>query len=276
MFILDESYKEDPDYPIKGSYTDRYLYYRGRQDDIDADVCEAYTKMYLSHPLISKAAEVRKQPGTMHKYEIWDGTYVYRGETLINCLQLLLQIVNYENPGEKITKNDNERIKRALQESEILNRNPKLRDKLELFAKLCYEVGNFFPIPYEKGYSLNIAKGSLKRRGNHYMFSDSSDTYFEVCYNYFVHQQSCCRLTRYIDEKYGNWKKRYCKEGGWEQFVEDNMFDSFVCDGKPIKMWNNTADGFAKDLERYLDTAITALSERKEKVEKAWKVPSNS
>lgn len=267
MFILDEAYKGDPDYPVKGSYADRYLYYRGKKDDIDADVCEAYTEMYLSHPLISKEAEVRKQPGTTHKYEIGDGPYVYRGETLINCLQLLLQIVNYENVNEKITSRDIDKIRKALHESVILKEKPGLTGKVELLVKLCYGKGNFFPIPFVSGYSLNIAKGRLKARGNHYTFSDSSDTYFEVCYNYFVRHQSYCQLTRFIEEKYKNWKERYCKEGGWEQFIKDNKFESFVCDGKPVKMWNNTENGFVKDLENYLDMAIAALSEREKELQ---------
>ena len=266
MFILDEIYKEDPDYPANGSYSDRYLYYRGKKDDIDADVCETYTKMYLSHPLITSGAEVRKQLGTTHKYEILDGTYVYRGETIINCMQMLLQIVNYENLCEKITSRDIDTIRKSLKESVILKENPGLREKIEHFVKLCYGEGNFFPIPFVSGYSLNIAKGRLKTRGNHYIFTDSSDTYFVVCYYYFVHHQSYCQLTRFI-EKYENWKERYCKEGGWEQFIKDNKFESFVCDGKPIKMWNNTEKGFVKDLGNYLDMAIAALSEREKELQ---------
>lgn len=266
MFILDELYKEDKNYPITGSFCDRFLYYRGKDDDIDADVCIQNINMYYdTTPLISHDAEIRMQRDynkSQKKYEIIDADYSYRGETIINCMQLLLQIVNYENTIERVTSSDIEKIKMCLKNSAILKKNPILEEKLETFVKKCYGKGNFFAIPFVDGYSLNRAKGVLKQSGNNYIFLDSSDTYFRVCYNYFVKGINACRLTKLIDEKYLNWKERYCGEKGWERFIEDNQFGGFVKNGIPFKMWNNTERGFAKDLESYLDLAIKALSGR--------------
>lgn len=266
MFILDELYKEDKMYPHTESYSERFLYYRNQKDDIDADVCYQLLELYCkTNPMISQKAVIVEQPSkkkTSSKYQIIDNDMIYRGETLINCMQVLLQIVNYENDLEKITTKDIDKIREGLKASTILKQNFQLRNKLEEFVMRCYGGGNFFAIPYVEGFSLNQAKAKLKQQGNRYTFLDSSDTYFKVCYNYFTKGTNCCQLTRFIEEKYINWKERYCVEGGWDIFIKDNNFSSFMNNNEPIKMWNNTKDGFAKDLERYLDIAINALSER--------------
>lgn len=266
MFILDELYRTDEMYPHKGSCVEKFLYYREQKDDIDADVCYQNVKQYCKkNPLISKDATIEKQHSnnkSSSKYQINDNGMVYRGETLINCMQVLLQIVNYENELERITSDDIDKIRDGLKNSSILNENLMLKEKLEDFVKHCYSGGNFFAIPYISGFSLNQAKVKLKQRGNRYTFVDSSDTYFKVCYNYFVEGVNGCQLTRFIEEKYLNWKKRYYGKEGWLLFINDNCFSSFMVNNKPIKMWNNTKDGFVKDLERYLDIAINALSDR--------------
>lgn len=276
MFVLDKLYQKDPNYPEKGSYIEKYLFYRAQKDDIDADVCEEYVNMYLAHPIIGVHAEVRRQPGTCNKYEITDGRNIYRGETLVNCMQILLQIVNYEKKQERIFSSDIDEIKQGLDYSTILNENPRLREKVEHFVCLCYGEGNFFPIPYEEGYSLNIAKGKLKSQGNNHTLADSSDAYFDVCYNYFNNKQIYCSLVRLIDEKYPVWKKRYCTTGGWETFIQDNHFHDFVSLGVPKKMWDNTENGFVHDLESYLDAVCTALTKREAEVKKAWKKPDRT
>lgn len=266
MYLLDELYKDNENYPVDGSFIDKFLFYRKQDDDIDVDVCEQNIKIYRSlNPLIKDSAEIVKQPRDNKlnkKYEIHDGNNIYRGETIISCMQLLLQIVNYTNPEEKIYSKDIDKISNDLKL--FISKNPKFENLLNQFAKKCYSEGNFFAIPFISGYSLNQAKGKLKESGRKYTFIDSSDTYFKVCYNYFTKGINCRELTEYIDKQYSVWKNRYCKKGGWESFLEDNQFHSFVDNNEPKKLWNNTNDGFIKDLENYLNLAIKALTDREE------------
>ena len=170
MFLLDELYKDDEAYPLKGGYVDKFLYYREQDDDIDADVCLRNAEIYLkTNPLVSAQAEIVPQPERNEsgkKYEIHDGSIIYRGETLINCMQFLLQIVNFENENEKIWAKDYEEIRNGLNHSRILNvHDGKLRDLTEQFVEKCYCSGNFFAIPFSHGASLNLAKGRLKKQG---------------------------------------------------------------------------------------------------------------
>lgn len=55
--------------------------------------------------------------------------------------------------------------------------------------------------------------------------------------------------------------------------MEDNWFEDFVQDPKPIRLWVNKENSFAYDLEAYLDKANSALSKRKEHIKVAWKDP---
>lgn len=265
-FILDELYSADTEYPRKGSEIDRFLYYRKKGDDIDADVCKKNLEMYCkNNPELSSELEIVLQPKinkSKMKYQIIKDGQKYRGETLVNCMQLLLQIVNYENPIEKIVATQVDEIKELLQKSKILKENNGLKEKLNVFVRECYGAGNFFAIPFVEGASLNTSKGKLKEYGYNFVFSDSSYTYLKVCAEYFIEGRNICQLTKRIDEKYPNMKELYSGKKGFETFVSNNKFNSFFENGKPIKFWNNTGD-FIKDLNNYLDLAICALSTRR-------------
>lgn len=271
MFILDELYKNNMDYPINENYINKFLFYRSQDDDIDVDVCKINIENYkLLNPLISQEAIVNEQKNynkSHEKYELIDNGQVYRGETIFNCMQILLQIVNYDNHDTLITSNDFDEIKQGIKESSVLSGNPNLEKLLNLFVEKCYCEGNFFAIPYIEGFSLNQAKGKLKKRGYQYTLVDSSDTYFKVCYAYFVNGENGCQVTRWINEKYDVWKKRYLGRENWGLFVKDHMLEDFMdSDGKPLSIWNKTRDGFAMDLENYLQNAIRILMEREKKI----------
>lgn len=266
MFLLDKLYEDNANYPIDGDYIDKFLFYRSQKDDIDVDVCEINIDNYKqTNQLISQEArknEQRSYNKSHKKFELVDNDQIYRGETIINCMQLLLQIVNYDNKDTIITSKDFEEIINGIKNSSVLANNPKMKELLNTFVEKCYCEGNFFAIPFIAGFSLNRAKGKLKQGGYEYTFVDSSDTYFKVCRNFFVNGQSGCQLTRLIDEKYYVWKTRYSGDG-WKKFVSDNFFQDFMdCDGEPLRLWNKTSEGFEKDLERYLESAIRVLSNR--------------
>lgn len=220
----------------------------------------------LKNQAFAPDLQVGKLSKSHKKFELLDNGQIYRGETIINCMQLLLQIVNYDNKDTLITSSDFEKISNGIKKSSVLANNPEMKKLLNTFVKKCYCEGNFFAIPFFEGFSLNTAKGKLKQGGYGYIFVDSSDTYFNVCYNFFVNGQSCCQITRLIDEKYGVWKERYLNNG-WNTFVTDNYFQDFMdFDGRPLRLWNKTSEGFSIDLENYLKSAITVLSNREKRI----------
>lgn len=98
MFFLDKLFEDNQEYPNNGSVVEKFLFYRKRNDDIDVDVCEENVNNYKkTNPLINNNAEIRLQKKSRKKYELIDGESCFRGETLINCMQIILQIVNYDN-----------------------------------------------------------------------------------------------------------------------------------------------------------------------------------
>lgn len=179
-------------------------------------------------------------------------------------MQILLQIVKYDNKDSLITVNNIDEICNGIKKSSVLFNN-EMRSLLNKFAEKCYCEGNFFAIPFKSGFSLNRAKAKLKLQGYQYTFVDSSDTYFKVCYDYFVNGQNVCQLTKLIDLKYEMWKERY--RHNWGLFISDNCFQDFMdLDGKPLRLWNKSEDGFSRDLKNYLRKAIDVLSKREERV----------
>jgi hypothetical protein len=284
MFLLDELYKNDVNYPSLGSYLDKFLYYRKQKDDIDADVCKQIIDIYFyTNPLITNNALISAQSNynkSNMKYEIHSEKNIFRGETLVNCMQLLVQIANYNNPNELISSYDFAELQN-IPKYPFLCQNRELLNLVECFIMECYSEGNFFAIPYIQGYSLNQAKGRLKKKGYGYIFYDSSDTYFKVCRDYYINGINSCQLTSYIEKKYDFLNDRYHNKNGWNLFIEDNFFQSFFINNIPIELWNNTSDGFISDLTRYLQMAIQALSLRRQAIIKKYEqnisiIPTNA
>lgn len=269
MFFLDKLYGGKTEYPADKDFIDKYLFYRRQKDDIDVDVCRGNMEIYRgTNPLISRNAEIIKQREfnrSHQKFELSDNGQIYRGETIVNCMQLLLQIVNYDSKEEVIIAGDFEEIESGIKKSSVLADHFGMWELLNKFVEKCGCEGNYFAIPYKAGFSLNRAKGRLRQGGYGYTFVDSSDTYFRVCYDYFVKGQKNCSITKLIDEKYMIWKDRYA--GHWDVFIADNCFQNFMgSDKKPIKLWNKTDQGFSTDLKNYMEKAVHVLSEREKRI----------
>ena len=272
MFLLDELYKENQNYPKSGTMLEKFIFYRRNNDDIDVDVCKYNMENYLiTNPCICKAAKIVKQPSynkSKKKYQISDGKHIFRGETLINCMQVLLQIVNLDDEDTRILSGDYDEILNGINNSSIFAGNERMRELLNSFIEECYSEGNFFAIPFIHGYSLNNAKGRLKQKGFQESMVDSADTYFKVCFNYFTNGIVGCQLIKYIDGYYDVWKNRYTKN--WPQFVHDNLFQDYVNEKYiPIQMWKMNTGDITKDLEDYLENAISFLAKRRERIEKS-------
>lgn len=271
MFLLDELYNDNQNYPKSGTMIEKFIFYRRNNDDIDIDVCKYNMENYLvTNPCISIDAKIVGQTSynkSGKKYEIVDGKRIFRGETLINCMQVLLQIVNFDNEGTRIVATDYDEILNGINDSSIFVGNERMRLLLNSFIEECYSEGNFFAIPFISGYSLNKAKGSLKQKGYLDCMRDSSDIYFKVCFNYFTNGKVGCQLIKYIDEYYDIWKDRYINN--WNIFVDDNLFQDYVDENyNPIQMWKMNTGDISKDLEVYLENAISFLTKRRERIVK--------
>lgn len=265
-FLLDRLYSEDKDYPANGNFLKKFLYYKGQiHDGIDADVSREMMEIYKKYPYFfdKKVGETTIQPDSQKKYEFRADGICYRGETLVNCTQLLLRLCNYEQCN-KLSTSDIEEIERRLEQIGVLE-----SDLLQRFVRLCYSEGNFFAIPYcgdSKG-SLNLAKGLLKKTG---YGVDNHDCYFKVLADYFVNGTLSCKLVKLIDEeeKYSPWKNRYKTgtEQGVEKFVSDHLFGAFFEGTRPKEFWRMTERGFEYDVKNYLEQVNEALAERKKEV----------
>ena len=107
-FIIDDLYQGIPEYPKNETYLRRFLFYRkNKNDGIDVDVCKYNMDIYIKTNDIFKdclSLECRLQNYSKSKYEIHTEKEVYRGETLVNCMQVLLLIANYEQNNLVLAK----------------------------------------------------------------------------------------------------------------------------------------------------------------------------
>lgn len=264
-FLIDSLYEGVEGYPKNGTYLERFLFYRStaQKEGVDADVCKGIMEIYLkSNPFFQgRDVTLELQPGCKQKWQIVADGKTYRGETLVNCMQFLLQIANYEN-CEIIRSEDIERIRETLNNSAIMTH--EMQDLLERFIRLCYSPGNFIPIPYSKGSSLNCAKQPLKEKGYGCMLVDSEYVYLKMLFDYFGGATPSVKVTRLIDsvEEYGDWKNRYRKQNGKDLFISDNKLDPFVKKGEAIQFWKMTGDGLPKDAIPFLEKISEALEAR--------------
>lgn len=263
-FIIDKMYKDNDEYPISGSYLEKFLFYRAAKDDIDIDVCKYIIETYIkTNPIFIDYEEktIVNQNGSENKYEIHADGEVFRGETFVNCMQVLLQIANYSQL-DNVGSNDIDEIKERILNSDIVDN--KL---LEEFIYQCYSEGNFLAIPYKEGKSLNRAKGRLKKAGYNYIFLDNPDTYLKVLTEYFKNGTLSCSLVKLIDKEYPCWKNRYrASAEGVECFIKDNNFEAFYCGTMPVQFWNISSKGIKYDMNCYLQRITAALKKRKEDI----------
>lgn len=290
--LLDLMYENNDEYLKKSSYIEKHSFYEGQKDGIDIDVCKY--NMFIYGTCYEKIAtktpfKVFKQNGT--KYELLIDSYQnnisYRGDTAINCTSVLTQIMKYENSGRISKKVINEGLKRSCMYND-------LQENLEEHAKLCYSVGNYYPIPFLKdkdgrSTSLNRAKWHCSSIGYKVNFSDDMSVFLEDIKQYFETREKRGKVSNHISDFYNDWIKD-SGEGfeGWKCFVNTYYFNSFVDkDYKPIRFWNikqNIIDeakngdqqALISYINNYLEAVNTAITNRTEVVlEKVKKVSNN-
>ncbi len=263
-FMLDELYSKDGKYPRSGGFTEKFLYYKFAKDDIDVDVCRKNIDIYLNNnPFFDGHAECVNQENSENKYQIKMDGRVYRGDTIFNCMQLLLQIVNASVELESFSQQD------ICENHNIILKNSfflKERELIDKFVMNCYRPGNFCVIPYSEGYSLNLAKGRLKMTGhNGFIYRDSADVYFRVLYAYYTQGIKGVSLIRLLDEckDYEMWRTKY--RDNFVDYINDNKFHSFFDDKGPKEFWKKT-DDWMKDITDYMSKVIEAVDSRTKKL----------
>lgn len=273
--LLDLMYERNEKYQKLNNYIDKYLFYRDQKDNIDIDVCKYNMFIYgtcYENIAITSSSIIYKQKG--EKYELllnsYDDDISYRGDTAINCMSILMQIVKSENSCH-IAKKQTDVVKEMIKDSCLLKDNG-LRNLLEEHAMLCYSVGNFYPIPFkkfERGISsLNTAKRSCISQGyNGNYFDDDMFVFLEDIYMYIVENG---KIRDLVGERIRNVYTGgigYFEKGfeGWKCFVNTYYFNSFVDDNYyPIQFWKVTDKGLKIDLENYLKTVNLAIEKRSE------------
>lgn len=274
-FLLEKMYsnKENP--------LDLYLRYREADDGIDIDVSIYNILVYAScyrNLTVDINSKISNQPysNCEQKYEIEKlfglPGMVIRGDTAVNFMSLIMQIVNYEQ--DIIYKTNVYEIRRRLNASCIMNakmeQKESISDLLDKHIRLCYGLGNFYPIPFLENASLNKAKAKLKSKGyNGVMFDDNLYVFLYVMYKYFVYGiTDSCVLIKLINSKYLEWIKIFGKGyEGWSKFVTINHFEWFVDSNCiPIQFWNVSSKGIVFDIENYLVRINSALEKRDEKI----------
>lgn len=263
-FLLDELYVDNKEYPKDKSYVERFLYYKFQTDDIDADVCKSTVNRYCQQYYFLKGAVVENQGSSANKYQIRSPIGVFRGETLVNCMELLKQIVNlFADDNGCYTNADIRDNKGLLLDNVFYKENEELINE---FVSYCYCSGNFLPIPYCKGKSLNRAKGRLYQPGYNSWLRDSSDIYLQVLSDYFTEQYTGEKLTSYIDEcdAYYEWKMRYLTKGSNEgvlRFIEEYHLRGFFEGAKPKVFWK-LQDNPSGGIIEYMESVNRALGFR--------------
>ncbi|MBB6714794.1 hypothetical protein [Clostridium gasigenes] len=269
--LLDLMYETNEKYQKLNNYIEKYLFYREQKDCID--VCKYNMFIYgtcYGNITTTSSSILFKQKG--EEYELllnsYDDDISFRGDTAINCMSILMQIVKYENSCD-ITKKQTTVVNEMLKDSCLLKDND-LRNLLEKHAMLCYSVGNFYPIPFKKfergRFSLNTAKGRCISEGykdNH--FDDDMFVFLEDMYMYFVEDGKIRgAVGKRISNAYTGWIDYFGKGlKGWKHFVNTYYLNSFVDNNYyPIQFWKMTDKGLKADLENYLKAVNFEIEKR--------------
>lgn len=273
--LLDLMYETNEEYKKLNNYIVKNLFYRAQKDSIDIDVCKYNMFIYgtcYKNISTTPSSIIFKQGG--EKYELllnsYDDNISFRGDTAINFMSILIQIVKYENSCD-ITKKQIAVVNEMLKNSYLLNEN-ELRNLLEKHAMLCYSVGNFYPIPFRKfvrgRFSLNTAKGRCITegyKGNY--FDDDMFVFLEDIYWYFIENGKARDLVgERISNVYTEWIDYFGKGiEGWKHFVKVYYLDAFIDDKyHPLQFWKVTDSGMKTDLSNYLKAVNLAIEKRAE------------
>jgi len=263
MFILDELYINKygiESYPKDGDLLDKFIYYKYKKvGGIDPDASEEVMNIHLKSNLLFAGFQAYTENYAWRKYQIKCNDICYRGDTIFNCMELLLQIAGHYRKEGKNQKIDIDSFKKT----EFYTENRKLINK---FIYWCYNPGNMCVVPYSsKYYSLNYAKEYLSQPGYKYCLKDSADRYFRVLCDYFTSAQTIGPVEKIVErleknDKFGAWRDRYHDNIG--QYKDDNCFQPFFEGNSPKQFFVITDKGFEADIKDYMEKVITALKER--------------
>ena len=262
LFLLDELYNKTysiENYPQENNL-EKFLYYKYQKNDgIDPDASEIMMKIHLDGNQLFDKDKSYYEKYAWRKYQIINNGTYYRGDTIFNCMELLLQIANNYREGRK-----NEKIDvNSLKKTDFYLRN---EDLINNFIYWCYNPGNMCVVPFsQRNSSLNIAKEYLSQPGYKYCIKDSADCFFRVLANYFTDTQTSKSKEKIEerldnDKKYRAWRERY--HGHIDKFISDNCFQPFFEGNVPKPFFIISEEGFEADIKEYMKRVINALKER--------------
>jgi len=267
------------------NYVKKYLFYRFQNDGVDVDVCEYAMPLYtaLSSEIFSEYDYVREeQERSKCKYELLvdiPGNKSYlRGDTAINAMSAIQQIFEFQL-GEKISKpnqknrtNESFRGKYKYLVEQLEKRSDGLLELLNTHVKMCYSLGNFYPLIFKYGEtSLNSGKANYKLPGylSHSPFGDVMSCWLKEMKNCLCESKEVV-LESYrnaLDSTYSFWVDEYKKRNGWISMVEDFCFQPFLDENnEPITFWRVTQENFLDDFKEYLKNINHALERRRQMV----------
>ncbi|MBO5056694.1 MAG: hypothetical protein J6C64_10145 [Lachnospiraceae bacterium] len=276
-FLLQEMYKgKEENNPLE-----LFLYYKGdaKSDGIDIDVSLYNMFVYgtcYENIIVNENTELTLQDRCKYKYEMKRvqglESFTVRGDTAVNCMSILVQIASF-TLKKRVYAYEINAVREGIIKS--FEEEPELKELIEKHVKLCYGIGNFYPIPFLTAKeSLNQKKGVLRVGGikiggnRKVMFMDSLQVFLKVMYQYFVENNlSSCKLIESVDKHYRDWAESFGKgQKGWKQFVDINCFNSFVNNSnelcEPIDFFSISQNTFTEDVKKYLKSINAALEER--------------
>lgn len=276
---MDEIYKGE-DYLSKNIYG-KFLYYRTQKDGIDIDSCKMLMPIYfkLLDNILEKEDIVCERKSGSIGYELKNKKFsnlYFRGDTAINCMSIIQQIVNI-GIGQRICKTTiDEEIIKFLREDGW----EEIFKLLEVHIRLCYGLGNFYPIPHSyKSFCVNPGKDRLIKHGFLNQFDDDMSLFLQAircCYlRISLCNTSVQNFMKIMEKSYAKYLELYgIGEKGWERYIKLNHFNAFVNnDLSVINFWNdniiincNNIDSKKEIVKSYLISINCALEQRQNEI----------
>ncbi len=239
-FLIDKAFAEisNSKYPKNENEIVKFYYYKdlATKLNIDIDVSKNVVLGYkFAYKNMYKKYHLQKQGKGLHKWELVsdDEKFIIRGDTMISPYILfnLYGIKNLEDMNDYINNDEN------------------LKELIEKTINLCYDFGNFLPIPYNKNKntSLNNKKTKWCKEKidiNNKNELDDSFYVFLICiYNYY-HPNDLIQLegfnqlaNKYSDllaQNYKEWLDSFVK---WDNFIQKNYLKFFCENNRPKKIF---------------------------------------
>lgn len=269
-------------FSLCNNYIKKFLYYRFNADDgMDIDSCEYIIPIYITlYDKVFEKYSLEKKVKNGSQFEILVNNPVYpllyvRGDTAINAMSAIRQLFEFIS-NKKICKpninnyKNNELRQEYKKYVEILESDERYTKTLELLdehIKLCYSIGNFYPLTHVYGkYSLNSMKRQYSLNGYISVFDD-------VMSGWLTEMQNCVEGTsfyiregyrRNLDTTYSFWINEFTSKDGWNTFIEYNCFEAFIKNDIPMVFWNVSRESFLLDFDSYLLNINNALRKRQD------------